>query len=166
MSGIPNIGRLKISMRDNLALTSIAMMSETEFVVGTQDGQRLVCTTNKSRENPVLNSLKPHEFSVQSLQKVNEFLVSCDRGGSVFIQKIGDVSDEATLQLPLDLPGPVVCRSLDYIFNCREVLQVSNGSRKVIDTDMQSGGAVALSGNGAWLVTGGAEGIFQIFYIE
>jgi hypothetical protein len=158
--------RLKIAMRDNLTLTSMVMMSDIEFVVGTLDGQRLVCTTEKSREDPVLHPLKRHEFSVQSLQKENEFLISCDRSGSVFIQKFGD-GDEATLQLPLDLQGPIVCRSMDYIFSSSEVLQISNGSRKVFDADSRGcGEAVALSGNGAWFLTGGAGGVFQIFNVE
>lgn len=83
-------------------LTTIAAASGTEFVVGTEDGLVLLCSSVRAAGvdsnnwiDPVVSELQPHQFAVSSLNYNKSgqrmVLMSCDVSGEVLIRMSSEV---------------------------------------------------------------------------
>ncbi|XP_058818786.1 uncharacterized protein LOC131681770 isoform X2 [Topomyia yanbarensis] len=95
--------------RKALLLTKILAISNSAFVIGTDDGSIRICgitqliptrvaDTSTSSKNscftPTITELKSHSFAVTTLQKIEtpkqKFLISCDLTGEVFFHDTSD----------------------------------------------------------------------------
>lgn len=77
--------------------------SNTEFVVGTNEGHLLMCSTTKllplrdmkNCYDPVTNEMEKHKFAVSSISRANYknklFVISCDISGIVYFHDVSDI---------------------------------------------------------------------------
>ncbi|XP_055547334.1 uncharacterized protein LOC129731387 [Wyeomyia smithii] len=149
--------------RSALILTRILSISNSEFVLGTENGGILLCSMTQLipmggtssgsgaqvRKNyfaPTVTELKSHSFAVTTLQKIEkpnqQFLLSCDLTGEVFFHDITDTinsSPTLIIKMPLPFKNRIFCtKDMRFILSPRtngglEAYKIDSGTQEVFE---------------------------------
>ncbi|XP_063705988.1 uncharacterized protein LOC134835068 [Culicoides brevitarsis] len=175
----------------NHALTSICTVNSSDFILGTIEGQLLMCSTSNAKQlpdeekplfDPFLTPFGKQTFSISKLQKIQykerDCVASCDISGVVHVFGLDSLMVEnreplVIIKIPLPLNQKItIWNELEFVLCAgangqTTVLRTKDGGKEIVENNLRGNGTcIELTNNKNWLVTGAYDGKFQIFKVD